>query len=142
MTILTSYLDRALDPERREVVIYRATQILRHVQFDTIAFMGLSGALIAPIVAYKMEKGVLAVRKDLGGHSPLLVEGNIGSQKYVIIDDFTSTGETVYLIRKRIHAVAPEAECVGIYEYFNHGFNAYWLDKTSPVSAPPVGVPL
>jgi adenine/guanine phosphoribosyltransferase-like PRPP-binding protein len=73
-------------------------EVLDKKKFDSIAFRGMSGALIAPIVANRMNKELILVRKDTdsgsGSHADQLVEGNSGSKRYVILDDFISSGLT------------------------------------------------
>lgn len=65
-------------------------------QFDAIAFRGLSGALIAPLVAVRMKKHFLAVRKPSEkNHSTMKVEGDFDAQRYIILDDFIDSGETI-----------------------------------------------
>lgn len=124
------YLYRALDPLQIEETIARARIALEGVDFDAIAFTGLSGALIAPIIAREMRKTMLAVRKltcddDFHCHSSRKVEGDIAARRYVIIDDIVSTGATIGNIISAVKAAqlnsSPShvpAECVGVFEYY------------------------
>ncbi len=81
-----------------------AEAIQRHAPTaQAIAFRGLSGGLIAPIVAAKLGLNVLGVRKDHshGGSTfhPITVHGE-RVQRAVILDDFVETGITVREIVK------------------------------------------
>lgn len=99
------YLSRALDPVEIANVITAAERQLKNVEFDAIAFRGMSGALIAPIIAYLMHKSLIMVRKPKTAepnHSGRLIEGDMYATRYVIIDDCTSTGQTVNTIHDEI----------------------------------------
>ncbi len=72
---------------------------MRHldgVQFDTFVGRGLSGALVAPLLARAMSKHFAIVRKECteGDHSNRLVEWYLG-HSWVFIDDLISTGSTL-----------------------------------------------
>lgn len=99
---------------------------LKTIQFDAIAFRGLSGAMIAPIVALRLNKSLLAVRKDgEKTHSCYKVEGDYGARRYIILDDFISGGNTARAILAEVKAAVPDAEFVGFYAYHDDG----WMDK-------------
>jgi hypothetical protein len=86
-------------------------------RFDSIACTGVSGLVVAPAVSVALKKGLIIVRKGLEHtHSSCSVEGILDC-RYIIIDDFTSTGTTVETIIDNIHRVSPESECVGKYFY-------------------------
>lgn len=123
-----SYIWLGLVPLQRERIIAEVIARLtgtngdEPVEFDAVAFRGLSGALIAPIIAWEMDKMVIAVRKrtcedDYYCHSARRVEGDIGARTYVIIDDCISSGATVRAIIADIKAAAPGAKCVGVLQY-------------------------
>lgn len=67
-----------------------------------VAFRGISGALLGPIVAYKLGLNPIGIRKNEESHggSPIhrtvLEKGII--ERYVIVDDFIETGTTVRAI--------------------------------------------
>jgi adenine/guanine phosphoribosyltransferase-like PRPP-binding protein len=94
-----------------------AVRVLGRKRFDSIAFRGMSGALIAPAVAVRLKKSLILVRKKKDdSHGGRDVEGNKASRRYVIIDDFISSGDTVCEIKKNIKAFAPNATCIGTLE--------------------------
>lgn len=122
--ILVSYFNSALD-SRREDTIARAFKFLRKRKdtFDAIAFSGMSGAAVAPILAYLLSKGLIIVRKqsDLeadNSHATGVVEyGGSEWQRVLIVDDFVSSGSTVKRIMEKIRDVRFRAEFVAVYCY-------------------------
>lgn len=112
------HLERGLDPDLRRQTVEDVIRILRPLDFDAIAFRGLSGALIAPTVAMLMGKTLLAVRKpEEQRHSYRMVEGDYAARRYVIIDDMVSSGDTLRAIWSEINRVMPHAECIGHLPY-------------------------
>ncbi len=98
--IQSSYLGFFLRHRDKKKVIQ---EICRHItnrqlDFDTIAFRGVSGGLVAPAVAYELGKEVLIVRKETTHHSSFMVEGNMTARKIFIIDDFLCSGKTALSI--------------------------------------------
>lgn len=122
VSLKTQYL-QSLDPTLLKKEIALAVKSVKSLTFRSIAFRGVSGALVAPIVAVRLKKGLIVVRKRESQHSTYLVEGHrlIGPQKYIIIDDFPSTGDTIKEIMKEIKANHNQsAKCVGVYFYSLH----------------------
>jgi len=80
-----------------ETVVGIMDQLLeRNVQFDTIAHRGISGAMVAPIIAYLMKKEQIIVRKNRGEGtaSARWVEGHRHAKKYIVIDDLVASGKS------------------------------------------------
>jgi len=99
-------------------IVERAVKYLKGVKFDTIVFRGFSGAIVGPAVALRLGKSWALVRKvGDSSHSLRAVEGYILG-KYVIIDDFIDTGETV----NKIISTFSNGLCAGVYLY-----NFTWL---------------
>lgn len=118
-----SHLYELLNPETLKERIASAVTLLSKHEFDAVAFRGLSGALVAPSIALAMGKTMIAVRKDGENcHSNHHVEGDHGAEKYVIIDDFISSGKTCREIVQKIYGVNPSAICIGVCEvlYAHH----------------------
>ena len=112
------WLAPLLDPDWRREVITTAKEHLARQDFDAIAFMGLSGALIAPILAMEMNKTLICVRKsDEVRHSYNEVEGDSNARRYIIIDDFVTSGGTVRRIVAEISRFAPRAKCIGVFQH-------------------------
>lgn len=113
-SIISSHLRNFLDvPTLREKVGI-ARRILRDHDFDTIAFRGMSGALIAPALALELQKNLIMVRKPSDkGHSCFKVEGNQDAKRYIIVDDFESSGDTKRIIIEAVRDFAPDANYLG-----------------------------
>ena len=126
------HLENGLTPATRKDILDRLIHLLGYYQFDAIAFRGLSGALFAPAVAILMNKTLLAVRKGEKCHSGREVEGDYNARRYVIIDDFVSSGTTVREIIEKIKYSLPRALCIGVIEY------NYILGQTAQEALKPV----
>jgi hypothetical protein len=112
------HLEPALDPTRLRKALAVSVKFLKTKDFDAIAFRGLSGSLVAPILALRLKKTLLAVRKGEDSHSRQMVEGDFAAKRYIIVDDFIASGSTVYNIMKEIHSeLKGRAECVGFLGY-------------------------
>lgn len=118
LKISSGYLDRAID--HYADVIRDCKKALRKasLDFDTIVCTGVSGTLIAPTLAYKLDKHLLVVRKTTtGSHATAMVEGRIGA-RVLYVDDFVSTGATLKRMQQQVNKVCkakghPEPVCVG-----------------------------
>ena len=116
----SGYLDQILQTDRLRETSKKAALILAGLDFDAIAFSGMSGALIAPVLALALNKTLIMVRKfrdnshSVSQRHGALVEGDFGAQRYVIVDDLTSSGRTARYIRDQIKAHAPSAVYIGL----------------------------
>lgn len=120
--VKSSYLHSALEPQRVKKFVAAAAKLLRPMSFEAIAFRGMSGALVAPILAYSLQKSLIMVRKPEdfhSSHSSSRVEGDINAGNYLIVDDQVATGRTVRTILEDVEVFAPEAKCIGILLYNN-----------------------
>ena len=99
-------------------------------KFDTVAFTGMSGALVAPQVADILDKQMLLVRKPQDKSHGALIEtaatySSPTATKILIIDDFFVAGETINrIVRSILNLGADELitsagmkKFVGIYLY-------------------------
>jgi adenine/guanine phosphoribosyltransferase-like PRPP-binding protein len=110
-----SYL--TLNPRKLKNRIQKCVNILTPLKnnFDSIAFMGISGALVAPAVASELGKHLIAVRKEKTRHSTHNVEVGFKKPKnYIIIDDFVDSGSTIKSIVQNIQRRHPQAK---LFEY-------------------------
>ena len=107
-----------LDSWTRDAIVRRVVDDLRKRMkehpFDAIAFIGISGAVLAPIVAYELGVGLIAVQKKgtracsrRHWHGPMDV-------RYIILDDDVNTGAT---LRWVLRAIGDASTCVGAYFY-------------------------
>lgn len=135
--ISSSYLGAVFDPERLPRTIEKTLEAAKALWekhgYDTIAFSGMSGAAIAFILSHQMRIPILCVRKS-GDSSHFvnpnrLLEGNLGVRKYLIVDDFISSGRTVKYIMDTISNEVYDAKCVAMLMY-----SANW--DSSPFTRP------
>lgn len=133
-----TYFNCALD-ERRKRTITHAFKFLkkRSSQFDAIAFSGMSGAVMAPTLAYLLDKQLIIVRKDAelaNSHSSSMVEyaGYPLKDRVIIVDDFVSSGATVLRIMEKIRDANLRATFVAVYCYA-YGYD---LPKRSSLKLP------
>lgn len=85
-------------------------------EFEAVAFRGISGALIAPSVAQCLKKDIIVVRKNETRHSGLQVEGPY-CERYIIVDDFISSGETIQIIKDSVEKADLGKTLVGVFMY-------------------------
>lgn len=112
--VCSQHMREFLDPKVLPTHIDYAIETLKRKRFDSLAFRGFSGAVIASPVAVALHKQLLLTRKTVEDtHSDFLVEGNPSSKKYIIIDDFLSSGKTAKAIIELVSDFAPQAKCVG-----------------------------
>lgn len=120
----SSHMAGLLDPDLFCRSLDLAGRLLATIidQFDSIAFRGMSGAVIAGALAVRLKKPLILVRKPYDvTHSCFQVEGNKAVRRYLIVDDFICSGETVGAIKKAIESFAPEAECIGVFQFQDGG---------------------
>lgn len=130
-----SYFREALDPSRRKLIIDRLVVALSPIadSFDAIAWRGLSGGSIAPVVAHFLNKHTIAVRKGENSHSRAKFETSnhlytFGLSKYVIVDDFVRSGETV---RSIIEAVVTQWGGIPLPAIYCYGDDQYMEEYRS-----------
>lgn len=117
------YLEKLIRTDRLKQSLELACQALMGWEFTTVAFRGVSGALIGPALALRLDKTMICVRKPKdGSHSKWrdteenLAEGDAGARRYIIADDFISSGTTAKAIFEQVKNFAPHAECLGVLE--------------------------
>lgn len=130
-TISTSYLSTIFYPETFPktitAVLDSARRIKQKKDFDTIAFSGVSGAAVAFILAHSLNLPLLCVRKKgesshyVNGWEERFLEGNLTTERFLLVDDFISSGKTVNYILDSIKKDVPNAECVAMLMYSGHG---------------------
>ncbi len=118
------WLNNSINTQNARRAIKQAVKELKEkgVEFDTVAFSGMSGALFAPVLAHKMSKEMILVRKpqrDEMRHSSHDQEGYSDAERVLIVDDICSSGKTVERIMEGVKEFAPRAKFVGAYFYAN-----------------------
>ena len=113
--IISPYLAYLLSPIKLRQLINNAVRSIPNKNFDSIAFRGMSGAIVAPLIAMKLKKNLIMVRKhEATSHSVSRVEGFTKSKRYIIVDDFIESGESAANIYYDVKNFAPKAECIGL----------------------------
>jgi adenine/guanine phosphoribosyltransferase-like PRPP-binding protein len=111
------HLRPILNPEEKKKVFNRAYKILkeRSDEFDAIAVSGMSMALIAPVLAWRLKKEIILVRKPgEDTHSCCKFEGRT-NQRVVMVDDLVSSGETLRWVKDAVEKY--DCKLVGMYLY-------------------------
>lgn len=111
-----NYLRRLLEPKLLKESVAECIRVLKPYvnDFDTIAFTGMSGALIGPPLALALGKDLIMVRKpSSSSHSSYLVEGDYAARSYIIADDFMASGATERRVYRAIKEAIPEAKYIG-----------------------------
>lgn len=115
--IYYSHLGRFLSPTHLKAFLSLAEKALNTHQFDTLAFRGMSGAFLGPALAARMNKNMILVRKpEDSTHFRQDVEGYDKAKRYIIVDDFTSSGSTKEAIIEGVRNFSPDATFVGLLE--------------------------
>ena len=126
----TSYLghvfNQDLFPKAVDKTILTAERLKKRDLFDTIVFSGMSGAAMAFLLSHWMSVPLLCVRKKSDNSHYLstgrgYLEGNVDDvRKYLIVDDFISSGASVQYMIDSIKEKNYNAECVGMLMYASY----------------------
>lgn len=65
------------------------------LEFNAIAFRGMSGAFVVPMLATRLRKGIIVCRKPSEESHGRAFEGLCIGGNYIIVDDFIGGGTTV-----------------------------------------------
>lgn len=132
----TNYLQHVFDQDLFQKSVSKSITIAERLKkeegFDTIAFSGMSGAAMAFLLSHWMNVPLLCVRKKTDtshfvSSSRKFLEGNARDvQKYLIVDDFISSGATVQYIIDTIQENKYDAKCVGMLMYAAYS-NRDWI---------------
>lgn len=113
--------NRNILPEGLDQHVTRVKKAIRRsgIEFEAIAFMGMSGALVAGPLALALQKPLIEVRKDgevyHGGwdmHGPAQ-----DLKTYIIVDDVIDTGKTVQTMKAKVRRFYPNSKLVGVFLY-------------------------
>ena len=111
----SEYLRFLIPTNELDKTARKVTKWLKTYDFDTIACRGTSGLLIGPLLAVRMKKSLIIVRKETeNSHSVQLVEGDANAHRYVIVDDVMTSGRTAHFIKSKVSEFAPGAVCLGL----------------------------
>jgi adenine/guanine phosphoribosyltransferase-like PRPP-binding protein len=118
---MDDYIEELLDPEHLDRIVREIiTRLEReNIEFDSIAFRGMSGALVSPSVATCLKKNLIIVRKGETTHAVDRVNYHRikAPKRFIIIDDFVSSGDTLREILKKVFDKFENSVCVCIILY-------------------------
>jgi hypothetical protein len=134
------WLDGLLkSPDRLKGLVDAAECTIRSTvgeDFHFIAVSGVSGLVLGGLISQRFNRHLVVVRKQRESkHSSRIVEGlrgieGIGQMRYLIVDDFVSTGGTIRRMRYEIaRHVSCCVELLGAYLYCD---NFVRLEKDLP----------
>ncbi len=119
----SGYLDELFDLGQKRRIVNRILRTLRcHIKktpFDAIVVRGLSGMLIGPEIAARMDLPLIVCRKGESSHGNSDIEMSRAmylsnpSLRYVILDDFICSGETVADMLTIMNHYFPDGQFVG-----------------------------
>jgi adenine/guanine phosphoribosyltransferase-like PRPP-binding protein len=117
----STYMVAALVPHLRKIIIKESMEQLRtlkkELKFDSIVFTGMSGALMAPVLADRLNVGLTLFRKtEDRSHSNMRMEGVVPN-RFLFVDDFICSGDTIRRTLTQLKEIYPDAVCVGKYLY-------------------------
>jgi len=118
--IKSSYLKVLFDTKyslRIKELVKVARKIKRKHPFDAIAFTGMSGAGVAFPLSFLLKVPLILIRKKGYSHSSDEIEGTYNSKRYLIVDDFIDSGETINKIIRTYHYYSPAAKPVAMLLY-------------------------
>ena len=146
MPIFSSYLYNPLDGEKLHKMTKLIVSYIKSLKldFDAVAFRGVSGALVAPSVASSLGKPLICVRKESEKtHTHYQVEGYLCDNcTYIIIDDLIDSGSTIKEIVKKIKAECKKTECKGVFLYHIYYYDEKDREHIAKNYAKKVGVPV
>ena len=95
-----------VNDELNEVVEYCVKCLRPHLnEFDAIAISGYSMAIVGSILAHKLGKNIILVRKESdSSHSLYTVEG-LHEQRVVLVDDLICSGDTFKYINLMLTSI-------------------------------------
>lgn len=143
----SGYLSPVFNRKEVKKTIKRCRQALKTIDYDAIVVTGVSGLSVGATIAYLTGKQLIVVRKeDEQSHACFRVEGlPVTDFKYVILDDFICSGDTVIKIAQKMKECVKysKAEFVGLIQYsenrktlcvskeeiWKHGFQEQNQDK-------------
>ena len=91
------YLGEVLNIRRIPKIINGLARVIRKSphEFDAIAFRGMSGALVVPMLCRRLKKEMIVCRKESEKSHGQPAEGYLNCERYIIVDDFIASGATI-----------------------------------------------
>jgi adenine/guanine phosphoribosyltransferase-like PRPP-binding protein len=115
--VQSDYLHAVFRPENFDGTVKRAithaTRLVENYKVEAIAFSGVSGASLGYILGYTLGVPLMCIRKPRErAHYYGTLEGCTSARRYMIVDDFIATGDTVRNIMETITKECNDSVCV------------------------------
>ena len=105
----------------QSALIDYAKETLKGRHYDALVGIGLSGALVVPLLAYVLKKRFCLVRKEnVESHATVQLEGNLEKgDRWIFVDDIVASGTT----KNYVIAMLPnDFKYCGIFLYTSRTF--------------------
>jgi len=102
-----------------EMVVEDAVKELAGIGFEAFVCTGVSGLLVAPLLAYKMGKNLAIIRKpqDKDNHAETRVESGMrNGDRWIFVDDLVASGATIIRVQHEMEN-AGWSPMIGHYTY-------------------------
>ena len=133
------YIGAQFDPKALRETVNRLSRAIPYymdaLKADAIAVTGKSGISVAFAALMEVNFPLIVVRKrgETTHGSPIEGSGDVDVRRYLVLDDFVSSGNTVVEIVSRLDEYADlqggHIDCAGVIEY---GFSMYETRRTVP----------
>lgn len=131
----TNYIREYFDKHERNKIIMSFRKVIKDNvfgDFDAIACRGTSGLLVGPMLAHKFDKHLIVIRKSTeNSHSSRLIECDDTVRKYIIVDDFASSGATIEAIVNDINECKNSWYMPGLFDFIYVGCY-FWTHNHNP----------
>ena len=115
------YLEKVMTDPGTLVLKARETLCPIVNTFDAIVCTGVSGMLLAPTLAWVLDKRLAVIRKgdDKQNHATTEVESSLDyNDRWIFVDDMIASGATIQRVERRMLRLEGfEGEMVGYYMY-------------------------
>jgi adenine/guanine phosphoribosyltransferase-like PRPP-binding protein len=111
----------ALPDAREKLALIQRS--LKGIKFEAFAVSGLSGIVLASVLAHRMRKALVIVRKEEtpSPNSYNKIEGPDDLTSFVVLDDLISSGGTLRRIVEGVAIRYPHAKGAGVFLYAQAG---------------------
>jgi hypoxanthine phosphoribosyltransferase len=118
------------------IIVEKSIRILSAIDFDTIVCTGVSGAVIAPILAYQLRKNLFIIRKGENTTSEDKLSAGILGESWLFVDELIESGKTYNRVKSEIRYICEQknysTKFVGVFLYRNLS----WRDAGNSISCP------
>jgi len=128
------YLTYVANKKLQNITVNLLTYMLKKHQdkFDSIACCGMSMLAISPIIAHKLDKQLILIRKpdelNTTNHSGRKLEYHTLSNSYIIIDDLIDSGKTIGHVDNVMRNHIPNSILYGISTYYGFMDGLYYAE--------------